>query len=83
LRNVVDGCLTSPVGYVEGIFVDEGHRGCGVARELLLRSEEWFRQKECTEAATDAEIDNLPAQRFHEHMGFLETYRVVEYRKDL
>lgn len=22
LRNVVDGCLSSPVGYVEGIFVD-------------------------------------------------------------
>lgn len=22
LRNVVDGCLTSPVGYVEGIYVD-------------------------------------------------------------
>ncbi len=83
LRNVVDGCITNPVGYIEGIAVLPSHRGGGVARALLARGEEWFRERGCSELATDAELDNVSAQRFHENMGFRETYRVVEYRKDL
>ncbi len=82
LRNVVDG-LSSPVGYVEGIYVDPDHRGSGLARQLLEQAESWRRSKECTEIATDAELDNQDAQRFHERMGFKETYRIVEYRKKL
>ena len=33
--------------------------------------------------ATDVEIDNLDAQKFHERVGFRETYRIVEYKKSL
>lgn len=83
LRNVVDGCLTSPVGYIEGIFVDADHRGKGVARNLLEQAESWCRSKGCTEIATDAELDNTAAQQFHARMGFEETYRIVEFRKSL
>ncbi|MBT8399317.1 MAG: GNAT family N-acetyltransferase [Rhodothermia bacterium] len=83
LRNVVDGCSTSPVGYIEGIVVLPARRGRGIARALLAKGEEWCRSKGCAEVATDAELDNVSAQRFHESMGFQETYRVVEYRKDL
>ncbi|MCA9024379.1 MAG: GNAT family N-acetyltransferase [Planctomycetaceae bacterium] len=83
LRNVVDGCLTSPVGYVEGIYVDPEYRGSSLARRLLERAESWCRSKGCSEVATDAELDNQDAQRFHERMGFEETYRIVEYRKEL
>lgn len=83
LRNVVDGCPTSPVGYVEGIYIDPEHRGSGLARQLLEQAEDWCRSKGCTEIATDAELDNQDAQRFHERMGFEETYRIVEYRKKL
>ncbi len=83
LRNVVDGCLTSPVGYVEGIFVESSHRGSGLSRQLLHQAEDWCRSKGCSEIATDAELDNVEAQRFHQHMGFEETYRIVEYRKSM
>ncbi len=83
LRNIVDGCLSSPVGYVEGIYVDAAHRGSGIARVLMQRAEEWFRAQGCQEVATDAELDNLDAQRFHHRLGFEETYRIVEYRKPL
>ncbi len=83
LRNVVDGCLSSPVGYVEGIYVDPRQRGLGLSRQLLHRAEQWSREQGCTEIATDAELDNESAQRFHEHLGFTETYRIVEYRKRL
>lgn len=83
LRNVVDGCLTSPVGYIEGIYVDPEHRGRGLGRALLHHAEEWCRSIGCKELATDAELDNRAAQKFHETMGFEETYRIVEYRKNL
>lgn len=83
LRNVVDGCLTSPVGYVEGIYVCPAFRGRGLASQLLLRGEAWCLEKGCQEIATDAELDNEEAQAFHRRMGFEETYRVVEFRKNL
>lgn len=83
LRNVVDGCLTSPVGYVEGIYVDPARRGLGLSRRLMRQAEEWCRSRGCREIATDAELDNEAAQRFHRHMGFAETYRIVEFRKEL
>jgi aminoglycoside 6'-N-acetyltransferase I len=83
LRNVVDGCLTSPVGYIEGVYIDPTQRGAGLSRRLLQYAEEWCRSMGCTEIATDAEFENEEAQRFHEHMGFEETYRIVEYRKKL
>lgn len=83
LHNIVDGCLSSPVGYIEGIFVDPGFRNIGVARKLVENAETWCRRRGCTEIGTDAEIDDEDAQRFHEYMGFEETYRVVEYKKRL
>lgn len=83
LRNVVDGCLSSPVGYIEGIYVDPAQRGSGIATTLLQHAEAWCRAHGCTEIATDAELDHEDAQRFHQHMGFEETYRIVQYRKDL
>ena len=61
LRNVVDGCLTSPVGYIEGIVVLPSHRSRGVAKELLEVGEDWCRARGCTEIATDAGLDNVTA----------------------
>lgn len=83
LRNVVDGCLSSPVGYIEGIVVDPARRGTGVGRQLLHHAEDWCRGQGCTEIGTDSELDNTAGQQFHRHMGFEETYRVVGYRKSL
>jgi aminoglycoside 6'-N-acetyltransferase I len=83
LRNVVDGCLTSPVGYIGGICVEPKYRGNGISQRLLQFAENWCRSRGCQEIATDAELENVAAQRFHEHMGFEETYRIVEYRTAL
>ena len=35
LRNVVDSCLTSPVGYMEGICVFPEYQGQGISKELI------------------------------------------------
>ena len=83
LRNVVDGCLTTPVGYIEGLVVFPEYRGLGVARTLVRSASEWFRGQGCQEMATDAELDNAAAQQFHRAMGFEETYRIVQFRQKL
>lgn len=77
----VEGTETSPVGYVEGIWVAEACRRQGVGRKLVEAGEEWGRQKGCREMASDAELANTPSQAFHEHLNFEEVNRIVCYRK--
>jgi len=81
LRNIVDGCLTSPVGYIEGIYVKPIYRNHGVGERLVAAATEWSKKRGCVEMATDAELDNTDAQTFHMRMGFAETYRVVGFKK--
>ena len=83
LRNVVDGCLTSPVGYIEGIYLDESTRGLGFGKAMVDFSKEWARSKGCSELACDAELHETEAQKFHEKMGFKETYRIVQYKMEV
>lgn len=83
VRAAVDGCLTSPVGYIEGIYLVPAWRGRGIGAELVRFAEDWARQRGCAEIAADTELSNLAAQRFCERQGFVETYRIVEYRKPL
>lgn len=83
LRNFVDGCLTSPVAYIEGIYINELHRGKGYGRKTLNLAIAWAKARDCKEMASDSEIDNLAAQKFHNAIGFEETYRIVQYRMGL
>ena len=83
LRNVVDGCTSSPVGYIEGLYVKPEFRGRGYGRELVAFAASWFVARGCQEMATDAELENLSAQSFFRDNGFAETWRIVEFKKSL
>jgi aminoglycoside 6'-N-acetyltransferase I len=84
LRSHADGCDPSrPVGYVEGWYVTEDHRECGVGRRLLAKAEDWARIHSCGEMASDALIDNERSQRAHEALGYEVVDRCVHYRKKL
>ena len=39
-QDYVEGTDSSPVGYLEGIYVREAHRGRGLARELVRHCED-------------------------------------------
>ena len=82
-RDYVEGTETSPVGYLEGIYVREGARRQGIARGLLSSCESWARARGCTEFASDCELDNTDSQRFHRAVGFEEANRIVAYVKKL
>lgn len=79
----VEGAKTTPVGYLEGIFVEEGYRGKGYARELLAECESWAREKGCHEFVSDCETGNMGSLRFHEATGFAEANRIICFIKTL
>lgn len=83
IRNIVDGCETDRVGYLEGWYVDPAARRRGVGRALILAAEEWARAQGCVEFGSDTEIENVTSQAVHRALGFEETGRVVTFRKRL
>ncbi|MBB3287844.1 MULTISPECIES: aminoglycoside 6'-N-acetyltransferase [Rhizobium] len=80
-HDYVNGCETSPVLFLEGIYVRPENRREGVAQALCEAVAAWGREAGCTEFASDALIDNLASHAFHAALGFVETRRVVYFRK--
>ena len=83
LRNIVDGCLSTPVPYLEGLYLIGRERGKGSGARVLELLIQWCRKSGYSELATDTELENTRAQRFYRNLGFEETDRVVEYRLEL
>ena len=79
----VEGTDSSPVGYLEGIYVADKYRNQGVARELLSACESWAKTKGCTEFASDCELSNVQSMRFHLNVGFEEANRIICFTKKL
>ena len=79
----VNGCKSSPVAFLEGIYVRQEYRGRGVARMLCREAESWGREKGCVEMGSDALIDNTASHGMHSGLGFEEAVRVVYFRKDI
>lgn len=82
-HDYVNGCETSPVVFLEGIYVGELYRKSGIARALAERVAEWGRTQGCTEFASDALLNNHASHAFHAAIGFAETERVVFFRREL
>jgi aminoglycoside 6'-N-acetyltransferase I len=79
----VNGCETSPVLFLEGIYVRPDHRRKGAARLLYNSAADWGMAMGCSEFASDAPLDNTESHEFHAALGFQETERVVYFRKIL
>lgn len=82
-RDYVEGTRSSPVGYLEGIFVEESRRGQGIARDLLRYCEAWAKEKGCSEFASDCELTNEDSLRFHLRVGFAQANRIICFHKNL
>ena len=82
-HDYVEGCETSPVGFLEGIFVENDYRRSGVARALLSTCEDWARSVGCSEFASDCEIDNHDSLAWHLKAGFEEVNRTIWFAKKL
>lgn len=83
LREYAEGAVSSPVGYLEGWYVEPQHRGEGIGSSLAAAGENWARSKGCTEMASDAQVDNATSIRLHHELGYAEVDRVVCFLKKL
>jgi aminoglycoside 6'-N-acetyltransferase I len=79
----VNGTDTSPVAFLEGLYVAPAWRRGGLARALVARGEQWAREQGCSEFASDAVLENTASHAMHAALGFAETERVVYFRKRL
>jgi aminoglycoside 6'-N-acetyltransferase I len=79
----VNGTESSPVGFVEGVYVAPPWRRKGIARQLFAAIGDWARARGCRELASDALLENEASQRAHRALGFRETERVVYFSRKL
>ncbi len=76
-HDYVEGTGSSPVGYLEGIFVQPEYRRRGYGKELLRACENWASAMGCKEFASDCQLDNEASYRFHLRAGFSEANRII------
>jgi aminoglycoside 6'-N-acetyltransferase I len=82
-RKYAEGCVTSPVGFIEGWYVDPDLRGLGVGKALVRVAENWARSQGLKEMASDTWLDNKISIQAHLKMGYEETERLVHFAKKL
>ena len=82
-RDYVEGSNSSPVAYVEGIYVKPEYRRQGISKQLITAGEQWGRALGCTQIASDIEQSNTESFDFHLGVGFKETNRLITFIKDI
>ena len=83
MRSHVEGCETSPVGYIEAWYVDEHVRGQKLGKEMVRVAENWAREKGMAEMASDTWLENEVSIQAHLKMGYWEAERLVHFVKRL
>lgn len=83
LREYAEGASSSPVGYLEGWYVEPEFRCKGIGRSLVIAGEEWARKAGCVEMASDAEVDNVGGIHAHKQIGYEEVDRIICFLKRL
>jgi aminoglycoside 6'-N-acetyltransferase I len=82
-RAYAEGCNTSPVGFLEGWYVEPGYRRHGIGRALVAAAEQWARSLGCREFASDAVAENMLSAAAHKAIGFEEVGLIRCFRKSL
>ena len=83
IRNYANGCTTRPVPFLEGVWVSPELRRQGVGSRLIEEVERFLSDRGYRELGSDSEIDNRIAHASHLAWGFIETERVVYFRRPI
>ncbi|MGD9676441.1 MAG: GNAT family N-acetyltransferase [Candidatus Bipolaricaulia bacterium] len=83
LRPWAAGCSTSPVGYIEGWYVDPAWRRRGVGRRLVAAAEAWARSQGCVEMASDTILGYPDSPAAHRAVGYATASMCLHFRKRL
>jgi len=83
LRSHAEDCSTSPVGFLEGIYVAPDQRHLGVGRALVAAVEQWAAAQGCFEMASNCLYDNQESITFHRRLGFEVLETLVHFRRPI
>lgn len=83
LRSYAESCVSTPVPFLEGWYVDADARRQGLGSQLVRTVEDWARARGYTELASDTQLDNTVSLRAHLALGFEEVERQICFRKTL
>ena len=83
IRHFAEDCETDNVGYLEGWYVEPDFRRTGIGRGLVASAEAWARGSGCVEMASDAELGNEESLTAHTQLGYVETSRLIHFRKEI
>lgn len=82
-REYVEGTSSSPVAYIEGIYLRPAYQQQGIGKQLVDLGEQWGKERGASEYASDAELTNVGSIAFHKQVGFTEANRVVCFSKKI
>lgn len=82
-HDYVEGTESSPVAYLEGIFVESECRQQGIGRALVLACQNWACEQGVHEFASDCLLENQESLQFHLAVGFREANRLICFVKSI
>ncbi len=83
LRDVAEGCDSSPVAYIEGWYVKPEYQQQGIGMELQKHAEAWAKSQGCSEMASDTEEDNDKSVAAHTKAGFRVSAHLIHFYKKI
>lgn len=83
IRDYAEGCYSGRVAYLEGWYVGPHVRRRGIGAALIKAAEDWGRTQGCTELGSDTDLENRVSEAAHRALGFVETDRIICFRKAL
>ena len=79
----VQGARETPVGYIEGLYVQPEYRRQGIAHLLIHEASNWAYKKGAEQLASNAQAENELSIDFHKAVGFSEVGRVACFIMDI
>ena len=68
---------------IEGLVVDEAHRGRGIGHLLIQQAEQWMRERDCHTAYVRSNIVRERAHGFYDELGYENIKTSLTFRKML
>jgi ribosomal protein S18 acetylase RimI-like enzyme len=61
-----------PHSEINGLVIDEDHRGMGIGKLLIDRVKHWAKEKGNTKIGLHCNVKRIEAHLFYQHLGFTE-----------
>lgn len=82
-KDYVEGSSSSPVGYIEGLYVKPEYRNQKIGTRLYEEGAKWVKSRGCREIGSDCTLNNKLSYDFHFKIGFEEANRLICFIKEI